>query len=130
MLWWTGLVDTNVPLKCSLQLNTQKIEFTKKFSKTLEFYAFFLLVGWSPAFANFIFESRICLPADFQKKIVDIQENIQQIEKITILEVLVRLDSFCCKQPRTRGRQRYSKNVTALYIIPFGLFSERNFKKQ
>jgi hypothetical protein len=29
-----------------------------------------------------------------------------------------------------RGRLRYSKNVTVLYVIDFGQFSERNFKKQ
>jgi hypothetical protein len=29
-----------------------------------------------------------------------------------------------------RGRQRYSKNVTALYVIAFGLVLERNFKKR
>jgi hypothetical protein len=29
-----------------------------------------------------------------------------------------------------RGQQRYTKNVTALYVIAFGLSSERNFKKQ
>jgi hypothetical protein len=29
-----------------------------------------------------------------------------------------------------RGRQRYRKNVRALYVITFGLFSECNFKKR
>ncbi len=28
-----------------------------------------------------------------------------------------------------RGQQRYSKTVTSLHVITFGLFSERNFKK-
>jgi hypothetical protein len=30
----------------------------------------------------------------------------------------------------SRGRQRYSKNVMALYVIAFGLFLERNFEKR
>ncbi len=30
----------------------------------------------------------------------------------------------------SRGQQRYSKNVMALYIIAFGLFLERNFEKR
>jgi hypothetical protein len=34
-----------------------------------------------------------------------------------------------CQKPSDRGRQRYSKNVMVLYIIAFGLSSERNFKK-
>ncbi len=35
-----------------------------------------------------------------------------------------------CWQIMSRGQQRYIKNVTALYVVAFGLFSERNFKKQ
>jgi hypothetical protein len=43
------------------------------------------------------------------------------------------IDKVCTLQtvsPGDRGRQRYSKNVTALYVIAFGLFSGRNFKKR
>jgi hypothetical protein len=38
-----------------------------------------------------------------------------------------RMDTFCTA---FRGRQCYSQKGTALYVIAFGLFSERNFKKR